>query len=246
MSPSKLQPRGAKPPRKRSALADKHVYWIMRPDQVEALASAVRLDILDWLVMSGPLTVRALAQVLGRKPTAIYHHLAQMEELGLVRSFPAEVERGRPALVFAPAAPMMRLAHAPLRPENRSAMAKVARVVGNEAAKEYAAAFKSDRWKVEGEGRNLWFFRVVASPSPRRLKQINAMLEQLVDLMWSPDPEPGELTSIAWILAPLTKSSKKPSAKKPSSKSRSGGARSAGRKKTPSGGRANAIRKRSR
>ena len=71
------------------------------------------------------------------------------------------------------------------------------------AASDYARAFDSDRRTNMGEGRNHWFFRAVASPSPARLARINTLLDELAELVWQPDPEPGPPMSIAWFLAPL-------------------------------------------
>jgi hypothetical protein len=44
---------------------------------------------------------------------------------------------------------------------------------------------------------------VVAAPSKARLARINALLDELATLVWTPDPNPGPPMSVAWFLAPL-------------------------------------------
>ena len=217
-------------------------YWITERSEVEALASAIRLDIIDWLEASGPLSVRELATALGRKPTAIYHHLKQMEDVGLIKTTQANGDRGRPAQLYQTVSPVMRLARAPLQPENRDAMARIVRTVAGQSAKEYAAAFKSHRSEIVGPGRNHWFFRVVAAPSPQRLAQINKLLDKLTDLIWAPEAQAGELMSFAWVLAPLLGAERAaPSGARPPPRPR---ARRPGRESPPPPKSANARRPR--
>ena len=178
-------------------------YWIMAPEQVEALASPVRHDICDRLAAMGPLSVRELSRALGRKPTSIYHHLELMIAVGLVHSSEVRSSRGRPTILYRTVAPRMRMARASEIPENRPLVAKGARAAAATAANDYARAFDSERRTNMGEGRNHWFFRAVASPSPARLARINTLLDELAELVWQPDPEPGPPMSIAWFLAPL-------------------------------------------
>jgi len=58
-------------------------YWIDRPEQIRALASPLRHEIGDRLAANGPMTIAALARALGRRPTAIYHHVKKLEAVGL-------------------------------------------------------------------------------------------------------------------------------------------------------------------
>ncbi len=178
-------------------------YWIMRREQVEALTSPIRHEILDRLAADGPVSVRDLAAMLGRKPTAIYHHIKRLIAVDLVRSLEPQGGRGRPSLLYGTVAPRMRMARSAEIPENRPLIAKGARAMAAIAATDFAAAFEGGQWRGEGEDRNHWFFRVVTSPSPERLSRINHLLDELAELVWAVDPEPGPPISIAWFLAPL-------------------------------------------
>jgi DNA-binding transcriptional ArsR family regulator len=187
------RPSGVQPP----------TYWIERPEQIRAMSSPIRHEIGDRLAALGPVTVKDLADALGKKPTAIYHHLRQLEAVGLVKATRQAGERGRPAVVYATIAPRMRLARAPRKAVNRGPMARAGIAAATQAGRDYAQGFAQLHWAIEGAGRNHWFFRVSTAPSPARLERINRLLDELAELVWTPDPHPGPPMSIAWFLSPV-------------------------------------------
>lgn len=188
----------------RQAGSQPRLYWVTRKEQLDALASAVRLDILDRMVALGPLSVKTLSASMGMKPTAIYQHLQKLARLELVRSTHTSGARGRPAAVYEAAGTRVRLARAPLTTENRKPMAKIARAVAGQAAKDYSRAFASEAWRIEGPARNHWHFRCLMRPSKQRLAKINALFDELAELIWTSDSSPGkQLISVAWFLAPI-------------------------------------------
>jgi predicted ArsR family transcriptional regulator len=185
-------------------MASPRTYWIERPEQIRALASPLRTEIGDLLAGQGPLTVRELATALGRRPTAIYHHLQELERVGIVRpTRRTQGERGRPAVAYETVAPRMRLARAARNPRNRKPLARAGIAAATQAGRDYEQGFAPAHWAIEGAGRNHWFFRVVTAPSKARLARINALLDELATLVWTPDPAPGPPMSVAWFLAPL-------------------------------------------
>ncbi|MEI9989152.1 MAG: helix-turn-helix domain-containing protein [Rhizomicrobium sp.] len=178
---------------------------ISKPEHLKALASPIRHDIVDRLAAMGPLSVRDLARVLGRKPTAIYRHLVTLEKLGLVRASATSGTRGRPAMVYRTVAPLARLARPPRIKGNRAPMVKIANAMARQAAREYAGAFHADGGTVDGPRRNHAFFELVTSPSPKKLARINAMLDELAQLMWTPDKNPGRPIRVTWFLSPTSR-----------------------------------------
>lgn len=184
-------------------------YWIERPDQLAAVISPLRLELMDYATAFGPVSAGDLARAVGKRPTAIYHHLKRLEAVGLLVAQREAGARGRPALLYASVAPRMRVSRAALHPENRPVLTRAGRSVATRAARDYAAGFRARPWEIDGPGRNHWFFRVVSAPSPARLKRINALLDELAELAWTPDPTPGPSMSIAWFLAPLTERGKR-------------------------------------
>jgi DNA-binding transcriptional ArsR family regulator len=180
----------------------RRVYWITKPEQLKALTSPARHDIVDRLTALGPLSVRALAAALGRKPTAIYRHLVTLERLGLIHATGEAGARGRPAMIYRTVAPVMRLARAPRNKNNHAPMAKIASAMARQAAREYAVAFKSGDWVIDGSKRNHWFFELLASPSPKRLARINTLLDELGGFIWTPYPNPGPPIRVTCFMSP--------------------------------------------
>ena len=64
-------------------------YVIRRPDELRALASPVRQELVAALGALQPCTVVQLGEHLGRLPVSLYYHLRKLEEVGLV------IEAGR-------------------------------------------------------------------------------------------------------------------------------------------------------
>ena len=60
------------------------VYWMRDKRQLEALVSSRRQDIGDHLSACGPLSAKEIACALGMKPSALYHHLEQLMDVGLI------------------------------------------------------------------------------------------------------------------------------------------------------------------
>jgi DNA-binding transcriptional ArsR family regulator len=185
-----------------SGRSGKQVRWIADPRQLKALSTPIRHDIVDRLTALGPLPVKELADVLGRKPTAIYRHLITLEKLGLVAASRVSGARGRPAMIYCAAAPRMRIARAPRVKGNRGPMAKIASAMARQAARKYTAAFRSNDWIVEGAKRNHGFVALVSAPSNKRLAKINALLDELTHLIWTPDPKPGKRIRVTWFMSP--------------------------------------------
>src|SRR5579864_3218297 len=161
----------------------KAVHWISKRNQLLVLINPVRHEIVDRLTALGPLSARDLARTLGRKQTAIYQHLRTLEKAGLILKQGASKRRGA-AAVYAPIAALVRLARAPEHPAHRPIMSRMARTVSAQAARDYARGFHSPHWKLHGPSRNHWFFRLVSAPSKKRLARINALLDELAELVW--------------------------------------------------------------
>lgn len=179
-------------------------YWITDYAQLDALSHPTRHEIVDRLCAAGPMSVREIAQTLGRKVTSIYHHIKQLEEVELievVRS--SSAERGRPFVVYRSVAPRVRLTRAAADPDLRVPMKKWSKMVAVQAGNDYVKALGSSAVRLQGDKRNLWLYRVVTAPSPQRLARINELLVELAELVWTADPKPGPLVSIGWFMMPL-------------------------------------------
>src|SRR5688572_6992339 len=88
------------PPRKRavppesgvSKLPDKAMHRLTTLDQMKVLADPLRIRILELL--GEERTTKQVAGILGLPPTRLYHHVAALERVGLVRLARTQQRRG--------------------------------------------------------------------------------------------------------------------------------------------------------
>lgn len=64
---------------------DPHPSDFASPAQRDALTSPIRLEILGLFTAPGPLSVRQLAERMGRSPSSVHYHVNLMVEVGLLR-----------------------------------------------------------------------------------------------------------------------------------------------------------------
>src|ERR1044072_8172532 len=99
-------------------------YWVLQRKQLRSLVSQRRLEIIDRLVAAGPLAAKELARLIGAKPSALYHHLAQLMKVGLVVEAGHRVVRRRREVLYMTRAPRIRLFRALRDPTNAREMVR--------------------------------------------------------------------------------------------------------------------------
>jgi hypothetical protein len=188
----------------RAATARKGTYLITSLAQLRGLASPVRQEIVDAVTGMGPSSIAALARALGRAPNAFYFHIAKLERLGLLVRRGASGARGRPfALYDVPGRPMA-VVYQPDEAKTKAPMVKLVRAMVASAARSFIRSYRPDRAVVTGPQRNLWASRSKQWLSPRELRQVNAHLQALADLLNRADYERREgdqLMELTFVLA---------------------------------------------
>lgn len=181
-------------------------YWILEPDQLAALTSPRRHDIADRLAASGPMSIRELAAQIGAKPSALYHHINRMLEVGLVVEAGSRVVRRKREQLYATPAPRMRMARALAQDQHRDVMSEIVASLTRQMSRDFGTGSRAATRSVEGEGRNLGFFRLVGRPTPAQLARINACLLEVAEILWQSDDEAADLVTLGWVMAPVDKS----------------------------------------
>ena len=69
-------------------------YQISDLDQIKALAHPLRVRIIETLASSDPMTTKQVAELLGEKPTRLYHHVGLLEKAGLIQLTHTRKNRG--------------------------------------------------------------------------------------------------------------------------------------------------------
>ena len=176
--------------------------WILREDQLRCLASATRMDIVDHLAGRGPMSIKQLAQAIGRQPSALYHHLDKLLAVDLVREAGRRVANRKQELLYATPSRRMRLRRALEGGEHGEVMREIVGSLCRQAERDFARGQGKRSASAEGSARNLGFFRLVARPGPARLARINALLEEVGELLWQEEDGDGEVVLLTWVMAP--------------------------------------------
>lgn len=181
------------------------VYWITRSDQIEALASSVRMALIDYLSRVVHQSADQLATDLGLKVTAVYHHLKILKACGLVED--AGQTRApsarKPTKLYRTPARRMRLKRAFENPDNAGLLTECHAAILRQAERDFSDGFKQLHPRADDTQRKHGFFRQVARLSPDRLRKLNRHLAEIANLLWEDDSPDGEPVAFTWSLTPI-------------------------------------------
>ncbi len=184
------------------------VHWLRDPAQIAALAAPLRAALVERLESQGPASVRELAEQLGVQPDALHYHVRLLVEIGLLERVGTRPTRRHDEALYALAHDRCRVAHAPSEPGNTEALTKLAKTILVQAGQDFAEGLASPRAKGARPGRNLWALRLEAELSAAELRELEAHLEAIAELLRKPAaserPAPGrKLVALSWVLAPI-------------------------------------------
>lgn len=186
-----------------SSRARTRPYLIRRRDQVAALESAVRQEIVDTIQAAGPLSAPEISALMGRPADGLYYHLRLLVKVGLfvIRATRRSGRRdeavydlaGHPLVLDYPAAPT----------GSSHPLSRLVRSMLRTAERDFRAAAGTGQARPDGDRRNLWAGRRHAWLSPRDLERVNGLVDQLVAIMTrARKPANGELCTLTLVLAP--------------------------------------------
>src|SRR5258705_8148164 len=130
-------------------------YVVSRPDQISALASSARQEIVDVLSRMGTASAREIAGALGRPADGLYYHLRVLLRSGLVLSSGTRVREGREEALFRTPAQELALRH------DRRTSRRVSGIVGamlRLGIRDFRRASSGDA-VTRGPQRELWALR---------------------------------------------------------------------------------------
>lgn len=171
--------------------------------QILALASPVRLALVDTLEGTGPRSVAELATLMGMPPDGLYYHLRILEKRGLIRRL-TDRDSGPQAILDVAARPLL-LRYDTADKKNRHAVNRVVAAMLRGALRWFGAAFHGSV-RVQGKRRELWAAQRTARLTAAQLEEINQLLNRLLD-SFDPggDNEKAKLYSLTFVLSPQGK-----------------------------------------
>jgi DNA-binding transcriptional ArsR family regulator len=172
--------------------------------RIALLASAVRQDILDSVDAIGPCSVAELAQVLGRGPHGLYHHIRRLEKARLIRLERTRGADGRARVELAVDRRQW-LEYRPGDERNRKAVLRVVLGMMRSAQRHFGRAFRPGLAVVAGPRRNLWAARARGVLSAHDLETVNTLLRTLLARFGGPrrSVRPGRMHEITFVLSPV-------------------------------------------
>jgi DNA-binding transcriptional ArsR family regulator len=179
-------------------------YRIQRPDQIEALASPVRQEIVDALQLSGPSAIVQLAAHLERAPDSLYYHVRQLEQVGLVvRQGSRRSGRRDEALYDVPGHRM----HVDTEPRTAREVTGILDLVGSAlriAQRDLRAAFAAGIARYQGRRRNTWGGRFKGWLTRAELDELKGHLAAIHELLVRGERDRGgDLHAFTWVVTPV-------------------------------------------
>ncbi len=182
---------------------DGDTYWVIKPDQLQCLTSPIRGDIIDHLVGRGPMAIKQIAASLGRQPSSIYYHIEKLLEVGLIEEAGRQVVNRRTEILYKTPGKKMRVKKALANPDNRDVITQTVFGLLRQSQRDFERGYERSSMKIDGDDRNMGFFRLVNRPSPESLAEINGYLERIAEILWSERDEAQPLVAFAWTMSPL-------------------------------------------
>lgn len=190
-----------KPRAKRSQQAE--VYDVLRQDQLDAIVSTRRHDIVDQVSASGPMSVKEIAAAIGVAPSSLYYHIEHLCSVGLLLEAGERLSGTKVEQLYTTPGRRMRLFRALQEPRNKRAMKAIVDALSKQASRDFAKGFAAAHRETAGRRRNMRFFRLVGRPDAATLERINTHLDAITELMVGSAHEEGDRLSLMWVAAPL-------------------------------------------
>jgi predicted ArsR family transcriptional regulator len=152
---------------------------LLNQAQLESLTSPVRLAIIQRLEVDKEATARELARRMGRPVTSLYHHLRELEDVGVLRIVSARKGARRPEAVYAMVADSLSSAEAVKTQQGRKTYSRAALRVAEAGARAFSAAVAHGSPRFAGEQRNAMVRFFVLRADKKKMSRLNALLEEL-------------------------------------------------------------------
>lgn len=174
-------------------------YVVSRSDQLAALASPARQEIVDVLSRMGTVSAAEIAGALGRPADGLYYHLRTLTRAGLVVTAGKRVRAAREEALYRTVAPEVMLRH------EAGTARRVGAIVGamlRLGARDFRRASAAGGARTSGPRRELWALRATGWVVPAGLTEVNRRMRALRDSVFKP-PGRGRLYGITILLTPL-------------------------------------------
>lgn len=151
---------------------------IDRIDQLKAIANPLRQQLFERFA-EAPATTKQVADALGYQPTRLYHHVAKLEQAGLIELVSTRQVRGTTEKYFAATATTVAIDPA-LVSGNDKDLGVLDGVFGNVRA-EIAAVLASSDLTEDDVADEIMFAQLGITASPDRIAAIRTKIDALIE-----------------------------------------------------------------
>jgi hypothetical protein len=188
---------------RRDLRAPKGVYVIRKPEQLAALRSPVRQEIIFGLAPARIRTVAELASVLGRSPHSLYHHVRVLERVGLILNMGIQRRNRRDEVLYATPGRSLRIHRDPgsptFRRNMRGLVAGLLRLAERDFVRELAR-----RASTRVVTPNLSAGRIKGRLTTGQFREVLRLMGRLYALMGNhPEQTVGTMHALTMVIAPL-------------------------------------------
>ena len=191
-------------------------YRITRREQIEALASPVRLEILAAARITGLCSIGSLARFLGRAPDSLYYHIRKLVSVGLLLEAGKRSTTRRHESLYLTAGRRFRMPFASGDTQLVEARLRTFTALLRLTDRDHRRAIRSGLAVFSGRARNIRNARVKGWLSTEELREIHEHISQVVEVFEreKTPPQRGKrkLFAVTMYLTPMAPS-KRTSAK---------------------------------
>lgn len=177
---------------------------IERLDQLEAIASPVRQELLEAVAASTECSVAELASQLGRRPDALYYHIRKLVEVGLIEEMGSRRTAHREESVYRTRGQPVEIR---LDRDDPKKIRTVHRLLGallRLTDRDLKDAIDSGRGVFEGRGRNAGAGRIKGWLTAEDRREVTRLLTRITEIFRrSRDPSRGRLYALTYAFLPL-------------------------------------------
>lgn len=183
------------------AAGEKTAFQIVRPEQLRAMVSPRRGEIMD--VVTGPMSVKEIAEAIGVAPSSLYYHIEHLCSVGLLREAGVRQTVSKPEQLYDLPARRMRFLKALQEPRNKRVLNALAGSICKQATRDFTRGANAPHRKTSGARRNTRFGRLVGRPDAEAMEQINFHLDAITEVLAQSAAGDGERVAFSWVMSPV-------------------------------------------
>ena len=184
----------------------KELFTVRREIEWNAINSAVRLEILVFMIMIGPCGIRELAELMDRPADGLYHHMRKLVGAGLVVEACTRKVGTQTEVVYQTAATDITIDRNIKRKRTRDRVIRLFRTIMQHAQRTMETALRSGKAVLEKDNQNVKLSWLTTWLDDRQLAEIREHQEAIDTILREGlRQRKGQLFAVLTYLAPLVR-----------------------------------------